>query len=284
MKIIILVVLFTSIVFLLIILFKEKLNVNIYSPPLDKGIIYYDIYNMKEREYFFYTLIAFIFLFSIGYILYQSIFLSFLLTPLAFLYPQYKRKEIIKNRRLLLLNQFKEAMYVIASSLSAGKSLEGSIKDALKDMMAIYDDPETLILKELAIIVKRLELNDTVESAIVDLAERSKLEDIRNFADVIIICKRTGGNLIEVMSNTSKIIGEKIAFTQELNLILAQRKFDQKILTIMPFILIVLLSYITQDYMEPIFTTVVGRIVMTIAFFMIMLAVIISKKIMEIEV
>ncbi|KAB3537406.1 pilus assembly protein TadB [Alkaliphilus pronyensis] len=239
---------------------------------------------MKEREYFFYTLIAFIFLFSIGYILYQSIFLSFLLTPLAFLYPQYKRKEIIKNRRLLLLNQFKEAMYVIASSLSAGKSLEGSIKDALKDMMAIYDDPETLILKELAIIVKRLELNDTVESAIVDLAERSKLEDIRNFADVIIICKRTGGNLIEVMSNTSKIIGEKIAFTQELNLILAQRKFDQKILTIMPFILIVLLSYITQDYMEPIFTTVVGRIVMTIAFFMIMLAVIISKKIMEIEV
>ncbi|SCY84508.1 type II secretion system F family protein [Alkaliphilus peptidifermentans] len=275
---------FISLVFLVILLLKDKLTLNTSSHLTNKGIVDYDDYVMTKNEYLMYIFSAAILLFIIGYIFYQHFYTALLLTPFSVIYPKYKRKEIIQNRRLQLLNQFKEAMYGISSSLSVGKSLETAIKDSLGDLEIMYDDPDTLIIRELTIVVRRLELNDTVEEAIADLAARSKLDDIRNFSEVLNTCKRAGGNLIEVMGTTAKTIGEKIYFTQELNLMVAQRKFDQKILSITPFALIITLSIVAKDYMEPVFTTIIGRIVMTVAFVMIVAALIISKRIMNIEV
>ena len=244
----------------------------------------YDEYMMSLKEKIFYALAAAVFLFAIGFVFYRSVVLSLFLTPFSLMYLKIKRKQIIKDRKTTMLLQFKDALYVISSSLSAGKSIENAFSDALKDLKILYFQKEVLIIIELQYILAKLEMNQTVEEILGDFAKRTNIEDIKEFADIFGIAKRAGGNLIDAIKNSSKIITEKIEFKQELNNILAQKKFEQKLLNIIPVVMILVLSWTASDYMEPIFTTIVGRIVMTIALIIIFISYMISKKIIDIEV
>jgi tight adherence protein B len=248
------------------------------------ALLDYNVYEMSKKERFFYICIAAGGLFFIAYVFYRSIILSVLVTPLAFYYPKIKTKEIIERRKRELSLQFKEALYALSSSLIAGRSVEAAFKESLKDLSLIYPDPHTDIIQEFEYITRRIEMNETIEDALYDFANRAHLEDIDSFVDVFIISKRTGGNIVDIIKNTSAIIGDKLQIKQEIDTLLSQRKFEQKVLNVMPIAMILLLTWTTGDYMAPVFNTIIGRIAMTVAVFLLGLAYFISKKIISIEV
>ena len=90
-------------------------------------------------------------------------------------------------------------LYSLSSALSVGKSVETGLKDSLTDLRVIYPDPQTDILVELEYIIRGISMNNTVESMLQKFAERAHLEDVDNFVDIFVTCKRTGGDLIQVM-------------------------------------------------------------------------------------
>ncbi|MDD3704637.1 MAG: type II secretion system protein F [Clostridiaceae bacterium] len=165
-----------------------------------------------------------------------------------------------------------------------GKSIETAIKDAIKELSIQYPNENTYILIELEQINRRIGMNETIESALIDFAERSHLEDIINFADVFTICKRTGGNLIQVIKNTAEIISEKIDIKQEINLLLIEKRLEHKVLNMMPVLIIFLLTTSAEEFMAPVFSESLGRGIMTFSLILFTAAYFISKKIMDIEV
>lgn len=223
-------------------------------------------------------------IFTAGYIFYRSIVISLLLIPLALLYPRLRTKDTIRKRKNELNMQFREALYSISSSLSAGKSIETAFKDAQKELSIQYPDTGTYIIMELEQINKRLEMNETIEEALADFAGRSHLEDILNFADVFTICKRTGGNLVQVVKNTAEIISEKIDIKQEINVLLTEKRLEHKILNLMPVFIVLMLSTSAEEFMAPVFNEPLGRAAMTFSLMLFTAAYFISKKIMDIEV
>jgi len=225
-----------------------------------------------------------IFLLGIGFLFYRSIILALVLMPLALLSPGIGEGKYIKARKRQLNQQFKDMLQCVSTSLAVGKSIETAFKEAPMELRLLYPDEKTTIIKEIQLINQRLEMNITVEEAVYDLAKRTELEDILYFSEVFVICKRTGGNLVEVIKNTSRIIAEKQDFLQELELMLAQRRFEQRLLSFIPVGLIFLLSTTAPDYMTPVFTTSTGRAIMTIAILLFSIAFYISNKITEIEV
>lgn len=250
----------------------------------NQALIDYDIYIMSNKERSFYICLAAAFLFFIAYVFYKSMLISVLVVPFAIFYPKMRNKDIVKKRKTELSLQFKEALYALSSSLIAGRSIESAFKEALKDLTLIYPDPNAYIIKEFEYITRRIEMNEPIEDVLNDFAGRAHLEDIDNFVDVFIIGKRTGGNIIEIIKNTSNIIGDKLNIKQEIDTLLAERKFEQKVLNIMPIAMILLLTWTTGDYMAPVFETFAGRIAMTVAVLLLGLAYFISKKIISIEV
>ncbi len=244
----------------------------------------YDIYHMSVKDMVLSTLQAGTVIFAAGYIFYRSVILSMLLMPLALLYPRLRTKDIIKKRKNELSLQFREALYSIASSLSAGKSIETAFNDAQKELYIQYPDTETYIIIELEQISKRLEMNETIEEALSDFAARSHLEDILNFADVFTICKRTGGNLVQVIKNTAEIISEKIDVKQEINVLLTEKRLEHKILNLMPVFIVLMLSTSAEEFMTPVFSEPMGRAAMTFSLVLFTAAYFISRKIMDIEV
>ncbi len=246
-------------------------------------MIDYDSYAIPVKMKILYASGAALAVFAVAYLFYRSILLSVLLCPLGIFYLKYKRKQIILKRRYELNLQFKDLLTSLSSSLSAGKALENAFSNALEDLLVLYPNDDAYIIRETSVIIHKLSLNTAVEEAISDLAKRSKLEDIMNFSDVIHICKRTGGNLIDAIKNASGIISDKIEMKQEIETLLTSRRFEQKILNIMPAAMILILSLTAQDYIEPVFTTVQGRLAMTFCLFLLMISYFLSSKIMNIK-
>lgn len=246
-------------------------------------MIDYDTYVISIKMKIIYVTLAATVVFAVSYLFYRSLLLATIFCPLGAFYLKFKRKQIIIKRRNELNLQFKDLLISLASSLSAGRALENAFESALADLLVLYPSEEAYIIKETKIIIHKLSLNITIEEAISDFAKRAKLDDIKNFSDVILICKRTGGNLIEAIKNASNIISDKIEMKQEIETLLSARKFEQKILNIMPVSMIFILSITAQDYIQPIFNTSQGRGAMTICLLLLISAFLISNRIMNIK-
>lgn len=243
----------------------------------------YGIYKMGPFEHAAALALSFSALFLVGYVFYQSAVLALLLTPFAFFYPKIRTKQIIAKRKRDLKLQFKDALQSLSSSLHAGSSFESAMRSAVADLMIQYE-ADSYIVVEFEIIIRKLESNETLEKAIADFAERSRLEEIQGFAEVLEICKRTGGNLITAIKSSTDIISDKIEVLNDIDSILAEKKLEQKILTVMPIALIFMLSASAKDFMQPVFTEAAGRVVMTISMILFVIAYFIAQKITDIEV
>jgi tight adherence protein B len=80
---------------------------------------------------------------------------------------------------------------------------------------------------------------------------------------VFTTCKRTGGDLVSVIRRTSNIIAEKLETEQEISVTISQKKFESKILMFAPFAFVAILTLSSGGYMDPLFNSLVGIIVMT---------------------
>ncbi len=250
----------------------------------EDGLIDYDVYVMSKNEKIFYIILAYVVIFIVGFIFYEKIILAALLGLLAFKFPKMRTKQIIKSRKNALNVQFKDWLYSLSSSMSAGRSIEMAFKESYKDLEIIYTNPETPIMKELQHMIRCLEMNETVEEVVHEFAERTHIEDIMNFADVIRISKRSGGNLVEVIRSTSNVIGDKIETKTDIETTISGKKFESRVLCCMPIAMVAILTATSYDYMEQVFTTFIGHAVMTVSIALFVIAFFIGEKIMDIEV
>ncbi len=249
-----------------------------------KDLPQYQVYVMKLDELLITLALAMGLCFCVGLLFYDSVLLAVLFSFVGILYIPFRRKEQLRKRKEVLHLQFKDVLYFLSISLSAGKSLETALMDTQKAFSGIYSDQDCDMLKELEIMNGRILVNDPVEHVFHDLAERSEIEDIKSFADVLMISKRAGANLVEVIKNTSETIREKVEIKQEIETLISGKKLEQKILSIMPFAMVFLLKSSNSGFLEPLMSTVYGHVVMTVALVMILIGQFIGYKVMQIEV
>jgi len=201
--------------------------------------------------------------FAVGYLFYHHPFPGFLVSMAGLWTPGWRRNARIRKRKEELGQQFKQALYALVSSLTAGRSVENAFAAAVRDLRLIYTDPNTYILMEFERIDRRIANGETVEAALEDFCRRSELEELTQFTEVFTTCKRTGGNLAEVMRRTAHIIGEKMDVRQEIGVMLAQKRFESKILGTAPLLVIGLLYWSSPDYMAPLYGNPAGAVIMT---------------------
>lgn len=244
----------------------------------------YNEYSMNILEWLLYVIVAGACLFGVGYVFYQNMILSGILALIGLLYPKIRKKQIIANRKHKLNLQFKDMLYSLSSAVSAGNSVERAISITLEDMKQQYNDPNVFIIKELELMVNRIAMNRTIEEVLNDFAVRSHLEDVETFANIFEISKRTDGNIIEIIRNTTQIIADKIETQTEIETIIAGKKMEQKVLMIMPIGLVFFMTKSGGEFMNPIFNTFVGRIVATISLAVIILGSLWANKIADIKI
>nr|WP_245347380.1 type II secretion system F family protein [Cohnella lubricantis] len=140
-------------------------------------------------------------------------------------------------------------LQALSSLLSAGRSVENAFAALEDDLALLIGDPQADILREIRAIANRCRNGEPLEAPLADFAERSGLEEVRSFAEVFIICKRAGGDLVEVVRRTAGLIGEKMEVEQELGVLMAQKRMESKLMMGMPFAFVGLIGWFAGDYM-----------------------------------
>ncbi len=265
---------------------KKEANASAkHIKSIEISFIDYSIYKLTIKEKLFYIIIGGTILYVIGYIFYQNVFISFFLSFGSLFYPRIRVKQLIAKRKEELTKQFKQMLYALASSVSVGKSIENAFREIVKDLKMLYPNPQTYIIQEIEMMNRKIENGETIEEALIHFSKRAGIDDISNFTDVFIISKRTGGDINEMIRKTSNIIGDKINIQQEIGVMIAQKKFESRILNIAPFIIVGLLSFSSPDYMASLYQfRTGGTFIMTVALMMLIMAIYISERIMKIKV
>lgn len=172
-----------------------------------------------------------------------------------------KRKE--KIRRLNLA--FRDAMLYLRNALTAGYSPEGGMKEALKGLEQLYS-PNHRICLEFRRMVSQMELGSSMEEVWLSFGERSGSEDIRQFAEIFSVVKRTGGDLGTVLYQTSEVIQDKIELSRELYTTLAARETEFRMMCIIPHGILLYLQFFAPSMCESLYHNAFGIAFMWIIF------------------
>ena len=147
---------------------------------------------------------------------YRSIlWVAVLWIPLFYL--RYRRLQLKweEERRWQLNLEFKEGLQGIAAALNAGYSVENAIEESRRDLKVLYGQ-ESLLCWEFQIMLEQLRMNRPVEQVMDELADRSKVEDIKSFAEVFRTARRSGGDLVSITRVCAERIAEKIEVSREI--------------------------------------------------------------------
>ena len=157
------------------------------------------------------------------------------------------------------------------------------LKEAEQYLHEIHGDKGILEI-ELRYMIKAIDETGASDLAVMtDFADRVKLEDVYLFTDVFRACRETGGDLASSMHKTAFMISEKISLEQEIKTMVSQKKLEGRMIAVMPFLMIGFLQSMSPSYLETMYTTAGGRILMTLALGMTVFAYLWMERMTNVE-
>ena len=244
----------------------------------------YDRYKLSLKEKRDCIIISYICLFIAFYIFYHSVAISILSGLLIPVCIKYYAGMMAEKRKNLLLSQFRDFLYSLSASFASGRHMVDGLMEARDNLRLSYDENSPMIREISDMLIQIGESRASEEDVLKDFARRSCLGDVQSFFDTYFICRMTGGDMNKVISETSGMLIEKIGIEKEIKMLTSQKSFEGKIISIMPIIVILFLNLVSPAYIEILYTSFTGRIIMTAALSGIAYSYYLTRKLTRIEV
>lgn len=200
---------------------------------------------------------------GIGMIFYDHLLMSLLTGFLMLLflkeYLRYKKNKI----KLRILDEFILINNILLGELSGHASVENIYRklsqDAAKDRIMGL----SLLKRELLLWGKSIEIGESPEVIIGRFARALQDQTVLQYAYVFKLAMKQGVDIKRVVSNTNRILREKLRIKNEIEVLIAEKKLEQKMMSVMPFLMIVFLKMTAGSFLSPLYTTIVGRVTMS---------------------
>ena len=176
------------------------------------------------------------------------------------------------------------AILILGSALSAsfvfaltGYSLPQIFEQVAQDL----EGPLKQVFQKSAAVVGA---GGTVEEALEVLKSQTHEPELFFLATALEIQHRTGSSLSQVLEVVRQSVDDQLELKRLLQTQTAQAKLSAQIVTIMPFLIIGVFSLISEGFLEPFFTSVVGIILLAIAIAMQAGGILLVRKLLKVEV
>ena len=239
----------------------------------------YHKYVLSLWEYLLYGLIYIVVNGIISYLFFMSIIPFICFMPGLYLFYKYLGNALKARRDKILTVQFKEYISIISSLLSTGYSLENSILESIKELHSLY--PESYMEKEAKIMAGKIMLHSPPDLLFKDLAERTDIDHIKNFSEILSIASKSGGNLIDIILSTTSSIRMQINIQREIDTALAGKKYEFLIMSIMPIIIMFYIKFSQPGFFDSVYGNLLGVLIMFICLCVYMFAIYLSYKILS---
>ena len=159
-----------------------------------------------------------------------------------------------RNKRVAKLNaQLPEALTIISNALKAGFGL-------LQALNTASDQLAHPIATELGRTIHEMNIGSSAEEALLALSERSGSYDLDIVVTAILVQRSVGGNLGEILDTVAETMRERIRIRGEIQTLTSQQKLTGIIIGLLPIGIGVLFEIMSPGYINPLFTTTVGKV------------------------
>ena len=238
---------------------------------------------LNKKEYIIYV---FLYEFAVGtvsHFFYDSSLPAVFMNIFLKRYLKFICNFLQKKREARISLEFLDMISSVSASLSTGYSLENAVTEAYNTVSNIYG-VHSIISQELVLMQRKLLLNIPVESIFEDLGNRTGIDDIQVFSEIIKIAKKGGGDMISVIKSTVDSIRNKIEVKEEISSIVASKRYEQLIMSAMPFAIFIYIDFTQPDFFSPLYHNTLGILISSICLIIYFCSILLSKKLLEIEV
>lgn len=187
---------------------------------------------------------------------------------------------LLNQRRKMRAREFEAALpdmlLLVASSLRSGFSLEQAIVTAADQS----DGPAAQQMKR---ATQELRIGLPLEVALGRVAERMASRDFGWVVSALQIQRKSGGNLSELLSTAAKTVRERAEIRREVLTLTAEGRLSANVMMIMPFGLLGFMLVTQPGYVEPLWTTDMGRLMSTVAAIMLALGWVAMRELVQVE-
>jgi tight adherence protein B len=215
--------------------------------------------------------------FILGWMLTSSLIMAIGLGALGAVGPVY----FIYRKRKARLHRFEEifpdALEFVSRSMRAGHAFSVSLE-------MIHREFQEPVAGEFRRTFEEHNLGLPIEIALQKLAKRVPSLDVHFFVSAVLLQKRTGGNLAEILDKLAYVIRERFKLRGRIRAVSAHGKMTATALSAIPAAVAVLMFYTNPDYVKFFFKDDTGNIMLGAAVFLQFVGYMIMKKIVNIEV
>jgi len=173
--------------------------------------------------------------------------------------------------------QLPDALELMARAMRAGHAFPSTIQMVGQEI----PDP---IAQEFRITFDEVNYGVPIQDALLNLATRVPLTDLRFFVIAVSIQRQTGGNLAELLDKLASLIRARFKLLGTIRVLATEGRVSAWILSILPFVLVALLNLINPKFMSVLWNDPAGVITIWIGLTFMVVGIIWMWRIVKIRV
>lgn len=212
-------------------------------------------------------MVVFLYLAAVGFIcgllFYDALWGAVFTIPyLAYLYRKLK-KDFVTARKRQLKEEFKNVISGVSGNLQAGYSIENAFLYVLSEIKS-DETADNLLEEDLKLLINGMQCGKGLEQGLEELGNKSDVEEIKELAYLVKTAGIYGGNLIRLMGQCARSMTEKSITELEINTMIASKRLEGKIMSVIPFFIMLYLRLTGVSYIDVLYKTVWGHVFMTV--------------------
>ncbi len=232
--------------------------------------------NVSGSKFVFMHIVSVIIVTTGVYILTKNLLMTLALVLvvifLPFLFINFKVSAKIKKFN----EQLPDTLQLVEGALKAGYSLNQSLS-------MVINETKPPISEEFKTTLNEIRMGQTEKAALENMAKRIHSELFDWVVLAINIQRDVGGNLAEIMDIIANTIRDKEKVMRQIKSLTAEGKLSAYILIGLPIIVGIALSVLNRSYINVLFTTTIGFMLLFLAGFLMIIGVVWIMRIIKID-
>jgi tight adherence protein B len=191
--------------------------------------------------------------------------------------PRWLLNFLRKRRFKKFLNVFPDAVDVIVRGVKAGLPLGDCLR-------VIAQESAEPVRTEFRLAVEATALGLSLGEASERIVERVPVPEASFFSIVINIQQKAGGNLSEALGNLSRVLRDRKKLKNKVQAVSSEAKASAAIIGSLPFIVGILVWFISPRYIELLWLTQGGRIVIGVCLTWMLIGCLVMRKMINFDV
>jgi tight adherence protein B len=171
---------------------------------------------------------------------------------LGFFVPYAYATHMRKKRFQKFEEKFPEAIDTLARAVRAGHAFTTALE-------MIANEVSEPVAGEFRQLYEEQKFGLPVRDALLNLADRIPLVDVKFFITAVMLQRETGGNLAEILDNLSYVIRERFKILRQVRVHTAQGRLTMVLLMALPPTIVVIMQILNPGFIRPLFADPIGH-------------------------